>query len=191
MLKYNKLFSLLALKGMKRTDLLGTITSPTLAKLGKGAYLNTDTIDKLCARLECQPGDIMEYVESEPGQPKKATKAPKPNIEPPKEKPKPKPKPAAEETIYFPLDSKLDQTFKDFIKMRKSLKNGAMTDKAISMMITKINKLDPDEAVAQMEQSIVSNWKDIYPIKDGFVGGQKKAPNEDFYKGLQGFLSQD
>jgi len=61
MFKYNKLFSVLALRGMKKTDLLSVITSPTLAKLGKGESVTTDILDKICAFLNAQPGDIMEY----------------------------------------------------------------------------------------------------------------------------------
>ena len=63
MLIYNKLFSLLVLRGMKRTDLLCIITAPTLAKLGKGENINTKMIERLCNYLQCQPGDIMEYRE--------------------------------------------------------------------------------------------------------------------------------
>jgi len=66
-IKYNKLFSVLALKGMKKTDLLAVITSPTLAKLSKGAVIQTEIIDRLCEFLSCQPGDIMEWIPKEKG----------------------------------------------------------------------------------------------------------------------------
>ena len=62
MIKYNKLFALLAMRGMKKTDLLEVITSPTLAKLSKGNVLQTDSLEKICNFLKCQPGDIMEIV---------------------------------------------------------------------------------------------------------------------------------
>jgi len=65
-------------------------------------------------------------------------------------------------TVYFPNDEKLNQAFHDFIEMRKSLKNGTMTERAISMMITKLSKLDNDTAIALLEKSITNNWKDIY-----------------------------
>jgi predicted phage replisome organizer len=65
-------------------------------------------------------------------------------------------------TVYFPNDEKLNQTFLDFIEMRKSLKNGTMTERAISMMITKLSKLDNDTAIQLLEKSITNNWKDIY-----------------------------
>lgn len=62
MMKYYKLFILLDKKGMKRTDLLKIVSSVTLAKLGKGESVTTDILCKICAFLDCQPGDIMEYI---------------------------------------------------------------------------------------------------------------------------------
>lgn len=65
MIKYYKLFDLLNRKGLKKTDLIeiAGITSPTIAKLSKGAVITSETIDKICKGLNCQPGDIMEYTE--------------------------------------------------------------------------------------------------------------------------------
>lgn len=63
MIKYYKLFDLLARKGMKKTSLLEIVSSPTLAKLSKGESVTTNVIDKICTFLECQPGDIMEHIE--------------------------------------------------------------------------------------------------------------------------------
>lgn len=62
MMKYYKLFILLDKRGMKRTELLKVISSVTLAKLGKGDSVTTDIICKICDFLDCQPGDIMEYI---------------------------------------------------------------------------------------------------------------------------------
>lgn len=62
MIKYYKLFDLLNRRGMKKTDLLKIISSPTLAKISKGQNINTDVIDKICIYLNCQPNDIMEVV---------------------------------------------------------------------------------------------------------------------------------
>lgn len=62
-MKYYKLFRLLDEKGMKKTDLLNIMSSVTLAKLGKGESVTTDVLCKICSFLDCQPGDIMEYVE--------------------------------------------------------------------------------------------------------------------------------
>lgn len=60
MVRYFKLFALLASRGMKKTDLLEVISSPTLAKLSKGETVKTDVIERICHFLHCQPGDIME-----------------------------------------------------------------------------------------------------------------------------------
>lgn len=67
MMKYNKLFALLAIRGMKKSDLVEkkVISSPTLAKLSKGESITTTVLCKICDFLECQPGDIMEYIKDE------------------------------------------------------------------------------------------------------------------------------
>lgn len=65
MIRYYKLFALLARRGMKKTDLLSVISAPTLAKLSKGANIQTDNIDKICLFLGCQPQDIMEVIVDE------------------------------------------------------------------------------------------------------------------------------
>lgn len=71
MIIYNPLFALLAIRGMKKTDLLKIISSATLAKLSKNENVQTEVIDKICLFLDCQPGDIMkvvsEYKESKNG----------------------------------------------------------------------------------------------------------------------------
>lgn len=63
-MKYYKLFGLLTRKGKKKTDLLNNkiISSPTLAKLSKGETVTTEVLSNICEALNCQPGDIMEYV---------------------------------------------------------------------------------------------------------------------------------
>ena len=62
MIRYYKLFDLLNRKGMKKTDLLDIISSPTLAKLSKGDIVTTEVIQKICDFLDCQPGEIMENI---------------------------------------------------------------------------------------------------------------------------------
>ena len=62
MIYYFKLFDMLNRRGMKKTDLLKIISSPTLAKLSKGEVVKTDIIDRICLFMNCQPGDIMECV---------------------------------------------------------------------------------------------------------------------------------
>ncbi len=65
MMKYNKLFALLAVRGMKKTDLLSVVSPPTLAKLSKGGSTTTDVLCKICDFLDCQPADIMEFEKGE------------------------------------------------------------------------------------------------------------------------------
>ena len=62
MIRYYNLFDLLNRKGMKKTDLLDIISSPTLAKLSKGDIVTTEVIQKICDFLDCQPGEIMENI---------------------------------------------------------------------------------------------------------------------------------
>lgn len=62
MIAYYKLFDLLNRKNMKKTDLIPTISGPTLAKLGNNYSVGIEVINRLCEFLNCQPGDIMEFV---------------------------------------------------------------------------------------------------------------------------------
>lgn len=62
MLDFMKLWILLEKRGMKKTDLKQVISSATLAKLGKNEPVSSTVIEKVCGFLECQPGDIMEYI---------------------------------------------------------------------------------------------------------------------------------
>lgn len=61
---YKKLWEVMKLKGVTRNDLRnnGVLSSATIAKLGKNERVSIDVIEALCKYLDCQPGDIMEYV---------------------------------------------------------------------------------------------------------------------------------
>ena len=63
MIKYDKLFALLEAAGRSSTNWLRKegMHPNVVNKLRKNERVNTDTIDRLCALLDCQPGDIMEY----------------------------------------------------------------------------------------------------------------------------------
>ena len=65
MIRYYKLFDLLNRREMKKTELLKVISAPTLGKLQKGEIVKSDTIDKICLFLDCQPNDIMEVFQVE------------------------------------------------------------------------------------------------------------------------------
>lgn len=67
MIVYYKLDSLLENKGMKKIDLqrkLG-ISPSTMANFSKNKYVAMSIIDKICKELQCQPGDIMEWVDDD------------------------------------------------------------------------------------------------------------------------------
>ena len=60
---YEKLFKLMETKEIKKVDLRKSGLSPTIVdRLVKNNNVNTSTIIELCKFLNCQPGDIMEYV---------------------------------------------------------------------------------------------------------------------------------
>lgn len=66
-IKFYKLMDLLNRKGMSKGELqeLIGVSSATIAKLSNNKAVSLDVISKICKVLECQPGDIMEYFESE------------------------------------------------------------------------------------------------------------------------------
>lgn len=64
-IKYDKLIKLMKEKGItsytiRRDKIIG---QATYKKIVDGGDIDTRTIAKLCQLLECQPGDILEYVE--------------------------------------------------------------------------------------------------------------------------------
>jgi len=66
-IKYDKLFALLKEKGyssyrLRQEKIVG---QSILQKLREGGDIDTRTIKRFCALLDCQPGDIMEYVPDE------------------------------------------------------------------------------------------------------------------------------
>lgn len=64
MIRYYKLFDILNRTGMKKSDLRAILSPKTIAKLSKGEYISGEAIEKICKFLKCQPGDIMEYIET-------------------------------------------------------------------------------------------------------------------------------
>ena len=66
-ISYNKLFKLLIDRNLKRKDLCRSakISDATMAKLGKGANVNTDILVRICEALDCDICDIMEIENDE------------------------------------------------------------------------------------------------------------------------------
>lgn len=63
-ISYKKLWKLLIDKDMKKKDLqtLSGISSATITKLGRNENVNTEILQKICAALNCDICDIMEFV---------------------------------------------------------------------------------------------------------------------------------
>ena len=63
-ISYNPLWILLIKKGLKKTDLinLANLSPTTVAKLSKNKSIDGTTLERICAALQCQPGDVLEYV---------------------------------------------------------------------------------------------------------------------------------
>lgn len=61
---YNKLWKLLIDNHMKKTELkVATgIGSTTLSKLSKNQVVSMDVLIKICTVLDCDFGDIVEYI---------------------------------------------------------------------------------------------------------------------------------
>ena len=67
MVSYNKLWKLLIDKKMNKKDLMQVsgISTASVSKLVKGLNIQTDVLCKICKALNCDFGDIMEYVRDE------------------------------------------------------------------------------------------------------------------------------
>lgn len=61
---FNKLLALMETKGLTtyRIRKEKIISEGTLQSIRKGKSITTDSIAALCAVLDCQPGDLMEYI---------------------------------------------------------------------------------------------------------------------------------
>lgn len=63
-IKYYKLLDLLNRREISKGQLqeMTGISSATMAKLSAHKHVSISVINSICAALDCQPGDIMEYV---------------------------------------------------------------------------------------------------------------------------------
>ena len=64
---YKRLWKLLIDRDMKKKDLAekANLSNYTINKMNKGENVNTDTLVKICAALNCRIEDIMEVVPDE------------------------------------------------------------------------------------------------------------------------------
>lgn len=73
-----------------------------------------------------------------------------------------------DEILSVVEDEELKSLYYEFIKMRKLIKS-PMTDRALITLIDKVNSLEPTNIERRkqlLENSIVNNWKSVYPLKD-------------------------
>lgn len=71
----------------------------------------------------------------------------------------------------------LDKAIIEFVDFRKKIKK-PMTDHAVGLMITKLNKLSPDvnTQIEIINQSILKGWTSVYPLKeDDAQQGSKRS----------------
>ena len=70
-IKFDKLFKLMSEKGLstyriRKENIISqsalTASQSALTALNNNKGVTTDTIERLCRALNCQPGDLMEYV---------------------------------------------------------------------------------------------------------------------------------
>lgn len=66
-ISYKKLLTLCEKKGInsykiKKDNIIG---QASWRKIQEGGHIDTRTIDKLCKYLNCQPGDILEYIDED------------------------------------------------------------------------------------------------------------------------------
>lgn len=63
-ISYDKLWKILIDKKMNKTQLKETagISTNAVAKLGRNESVSLDTLEKICKMLQCNIGDIVEFV---------------------------------------------------------------------------------------------------------------------------------
>ena len=70
---YNKLWKLLIDKNMNKTELkeAAGISFNVMARMGKNETISFDSIEKICAVMDCNIGDIIEIVQETSEKPTK------------------------------------------------------------------------------------------------------------------------
>lgn len=80
-------------------------------------------------------------------------------------------------------DDSLRDLYIEYIKMRKLIKS-PMTDRALTMLINKVESLEPlsiDRQKKLLENAIMNNWKSVYPINDNKQQDSQK-PKQSAYQ---------
>ena len=63
-ISYNKLWRLLIDRNMNKSELRkqAKISTNAIAKMGKNESVSMDTMNKICKVLQCNIGDVMDFV---------------------------------------------------------------------------------------------------------------------------------
>ena len=63
-ISYNRLWKRLIDYDLSKTDMMhrANISTNVLARLGKGAPVSMESMEKICKVLQCNIGDVMEFV---------------------------------------------------------------------------------------------------------------------------------
>lgn len=64
---YARLWKLLIDRNINKTTLreMSSISTGTLAKLGKNEYVSTEVLDKICTALDCEVGEVIEFTKKD------------------------------------------------------------------------------------------------------------------------------
>ena len=62
-------------------------------------------------------------------------------------------------------NEELNNVFNEFLELRKKLKV-VNTDRAIKLLLNKLNEYDDDTKKQMLEQSIMNSWKSVYELKN-------------------------
>lgn len=96
------------------------------------------------------------------------------------EKKKRKKEASYDEILSSVADDGLRDLYVEYIKMRKMIKS-PMTDRALTMLIKKVNELEPtsiDRQKQLIETAIMNNWKSVYPLKENKSNSINEAINK-------------
>lgn len=91
------------------------------------------------------------------------------------------------------IDPLLSASIREFKAFRVKLKK-PMTERAVSMLITKLNKLAPGNIelqIAIINQSIYKGWQDVYELNDNSLLAQSKGRFDHLARMAQEFGEED
>lgn len=76
------------------------------------------------------------------------------------------------EQQYF-TDEKLNSTFNEYLNLRNKMKM-QNTERAIQLLINKLEPYDDGIKILMLENAIVNNWKSVYPLKENTIDTLKR-----------------